>query len=65
MYLHLSDLPFDVDGILATGAELANCFCLGKGDRAYMSQHIGDLKNQETFAFYEETMAQVPAAVQD
>ncbi len=49
-------LPFDADGILATGAELASCFCLGKGDRAYLSQHIGDLKNQETYAFYEETL---------
>jgi hydrogenase maturation protein HypF len=50
-------LAFNADGILATGAELSNCFCLGKGNRAYLSQHIGDLKNQETFAFYEETQA--------
>jgi hydrogenase maturation protein HypF len=50
-------LAFDVDGILATGAELSNCFCLGKGNRAYLSQHIGDLKNHETLAFYEETQA--------
>ena len=49
-------LGFDVDGILATGAELSNCFCLGKNNRAYLSQHIGDLKNHETFAFYEEAM---------
>jgi hydrogenase maturation protein HypF len=49
-------LGFDVDGLLATGAELSNCFCLGKGERAYLSQHIGDLKNQETFAFFEETL---------
>jgi len=50
-------LPFDVNAILATGAELSNCFCLGKGDRAYLSQHIGDLKNLGTFSFYEETIA--------
>ena len=49
-------LDFDVDGILAAGAELSNCFCLGKDNRAYMSQHIGDLKNQETFEFFEETI---------
>lgn len=48
-------LAFNVDTILATGAELSNCFCLGKGTRAYLSQHIGDLKNHETFSFYEET----------
>ncbi|MBN1791034.1 MAG: carbamoyltransferase HypF [Bacteroidales bacterium] len=49
-------LGFDVDGILAAGAELSNCFCLGKGNRAYLSQHIGDLKNLETFTFFEETL---------
>jgi hydrogenase maturation protein HypF len=49
-------LPFDAGDILAVGAELSNCFCLGKGNRAYLSQHIGDLKNQETFMFFEETI---------
>lgn len=49
-------LGYEVDGILATGAELSSCFCLGKGNRAYLSQHIGDLKNQETFVFFEETL---------
>ncbi len=47
----------DVEGILATGAELSNSFCLGKGNRAYLSQYIGDLKNRETMDFYEETVA--------
>jgi hydrogenase maturation protein HypF len=47
----------DVTGILATGAELSNSFCLGKGNRAYLSQYIGDLKNQETMDFFEETVA--------
>jgi hydrogenase maturation protein HypF len=46
------DLSFDADGILATGAELSNCFCIGKGLQALMSQHIGDLKNAETYSFY-------------
>ena len=49
-------LPFDVDGIVATGAELVNCFCVGKGKEAIMSQHIGDLKNYETWEFYAEAM---------
>ena len=49
-------LDFLVDGILATGAELSNTFCIGKGNRAYLSQHIGDLKNHETYLFYEETI---------
>jgi hydrogenase maturation protein HypF len=50
-------LPFDVNGILATGAELSGSFCLGKGRRAYMSQHIGDIKNQETYDFFEESVS--------
>ncbi len=49
-------LPFDVNGILATGAELSNCFCIGKGSKAILSQHIGDLKNYETYEFYTETI---------
>jgi len=47
-------MPFRVDGIFAGGAELVNCFCLGKEDQAIMSQHIGDLKNYDTYAFYRE-----------
>ncbi len=46
----------DVEGILGTGAELVNTFCLGKGKEAIVSQHIGDLKNAETLAFYEESI---------
>lgn len=49
-------VKLDVNGILAAGAELVNCFCIGKGNRAYLSQHIGDLKNAGTFAFYSETV---------
>jgi hydrogenase maturation protein HypF len=49
-------VSMDVDGILATGAELSNCFCIGKGNHAILSQHIGDLKNAETYEFYTETI---------
>ena len=48
------NLDLNVEGILATGAELKNTFCIGKGKQAILSQHIGDLKNAETFAFYQE-----------
>lgn len=50
-------MPFSVDGILAAGAELSNTFCLGKANRAYLSQHIGDLKNHETLEFFEESQS--------
>jgi len=50
------NLKLNVDGILATGAELVNCFAIGKHDQAILSQHIGDLKNMETYAFYSESL---------
>lgn len=50
------DLNFSVDGILAAGAELSNAFCLGKQNQAIFSQHIGDLKNLETYEFYLENI---------
>ncbi|MDQ3678022.1 MAG: carbamoyltransferase HypF [Actinomycetota bacterium] len=34
--------------ILGTGAEQKNAFCLGAGARAWVSHHIGDIKNYET-----------------
>ncbi|MCX6243855.1 MAG: carbamoyltransferase HypF [Bacteroidetes bacterium] len=49
-------LPFSTEGILATGAELVNTFCIGKGSQAILSQHIGDLQNTETTSYYEETL---------
>ena len=45
------------DGIIAFGAELTNCFCAGKKQNAYLSQHIGDLQGIETVQFYEETIS--------
>jgi len=44
------------DGILAFGAEKVNTFALGKGNTIIQSQYIGDLKNEETFSFYTESM---------
>jgi hydrogenase maturation protein HypF len=40
--------------VLACGAELKNTFCLAKGDRAWVSHHIGDLKNWETLSSFRE-----------
>ena len=49
---------FNTEGIVAFGAELTNCFCVGKGTKAFLSQHIGDLQGLETTLFYEKTLAQ-------
>ncbi len=38
--------------VLACGAHLKNTFCLGKDDRAFVSQHIGDLSNFEAFTAF-------------
>lgn len=50
------EMNFDVDGIFAAGADLKNCFCIGKEKQAIMSQHNGDLENYEAFAFYKENV---------
>jgi hydrogenase maturation protein HypF len=46
-----------VPPILACGAELKNTICITKGDKAFLSQHIGDLENMETLNFFKQTVA--------
>jgi len=38
--------------VLACGSELKNTFCVGKGNNAFVSHHIGDLENYETLQAY-------------
>ena len=40
--------------VLACGAELKNTFCLAKGNRAFVSHHIGDLENYETLRSFRD-----------
>jgi len=50
-------LPRAQEPVLALGAELKNTICLTRQDRAYLSQHVGDLRNAEVFVSFEKTVA--------
>jgi hydrogenase maturation protein HypF len=50
-------LSQDLPPILAVGGELKNTVCLTKGRHAFLSQHIGDLENLESYGFYETTIS--------
>jgi len=49
-------LPFKAKQILACGAEDKNTFCLTKDEHAFLSQHIGDMENEETLEHFENTI---------
>jgi len=49
-------LPFDSRRILACGAEEKNTFCLARDRHAFVSQHIGDMENEETLEHFEKTI---------
>jgi len=40
--------------LLACGAELKHTFCVARGDRAWVSHHIGDLQNYETLQSFRD-----------
>lgn len=42
--------------LLACGSGLKNTFCLVRDDMAFISQHIGDLANMESLAFFQESI---------
>ena len=42
--------------VLAVGGELKNTVCLTKGKHAFLSQHIGDLENVESYSFFHEAV---------
>ncbi len=49
-------LPEAGPSVLAVGGELKATFCLTKGSRAYLSQHIGDMENIETVQAFERSL---------
>ncbi len=46
----------DVPSVLAVGGELKNTICLTKGRHAFLSQHVGDLENVESYRFFHEAI---------
>jgi hydrogenase maturation protein HypF len=49
-------LPFKAKQVLACGAEEKNTFCLTRDEHAFLSQHIGDMENEETLVHFENTI---------
>ncbi len=47
-------LPAPVPPTLAVGGEMKNVFCLASGDKAYVSQYIGEMDNTASLSFFEE-----------
>ena len=46
----------EIPSALAVGGELKNTVCLTKGKHAFLSQHVGDLENLESYNFFEEAI---------
>jgi hydrogenase maturation protein HypF len=49
-------LEHESQPILAVGGELKNTICIVRGGEAFLSQHIGDLENLESYNFFEEAV---------
>jgi hydrogenase maturation protein HypF len=50
-------LKEELPPVLAVGGEMKNTICLTRGREAFLSQHIGDLENLESYKFFASTVA--------
>ena len=50
-------LPHEIPSVLAVGSYLKNTICITRRNEAFVSQHIGDLKNPTTIQYFHETIA--------
>jgi len=50
-------LAEELPRVLAVGGELKNTICLTRGEHAFLSQHIGDLENFESYRFFEQAVS--------
>jgi hydrogenase maturation protein HypF len=49
-------LEKEMQPVLAVGGELKNTVCVVRGSEAFLSQHVGDLENLESYRFFEEAV---------
>ncbi len=56
----MSRLP----SVLAVGAELKNTICITKENRAFLSQHVGDMENLETLDFFRLTVSHLKSILE-
>jgi len=49
-------LDHELPPILAVGGELKNTICYTRRNTAFLSQHVGDLENIESYGFFGETV---------
>ncbi|NIQ08723.1 MAG: carbamoyltransferase HypF, partial [Gammaproteobacteria bacterium] len=57
-------LSKEMKPVLAVGAELKNTICLTRGDRAFLSQHIGDLKNLQVYESFRQAIGQLKSILE-
>jgi hydrogenase maturation protein HypF len=50
------ELPLEAPPALGTGALLHGAFCLARGRRAFLSQHLGDLDTEESMRAYADAL---------
>jgi hydrogenase maturation protein HypF len=57
-------LPDGAPALLACGAELKHTFCVARGNHAWLSHHVGDLTNYETWQSFTEGVAHFEALLE-
>ena len=62
--VHLPSSMATAPCVLGAGAELKSTICLAHGAEAFVGQHIGDLENPATLAFYEESLARLESLLE-
>ena len=50
--------------VLGAGAELKATICLARGNTAFVGQHVGDLENPATLAFYTESLQRLESLLE-